>query len=295
MDDPSLSLVVYESAVHSECVARQLVLRMAQVPNETVQLDGAFVIRVDPQHADRARFELERYAEENRSPVLVPRAPANVSSGWAGTACYVGVLAAVAALQHQHAFALDWLNAGKAQAGLIREGEWWRTVTALCLHADGVHLAGNLVFGAVFGLLASQRFGSGVAWFGIVLAGALGNALSAFVQLPSGSSVGASTAVFGALGLLTAHTWRTAATQGGGALVRWAPVICGLLLLSLLGTGGERTNVFAHATGFGCGALIGVLFASIDRAWLVAARHQVALGAAASAMVMVAWVLALAR
>lgn len=97
---------------------------------------------------------------------------------------------------------------------------------------------------AQFGLLASQRFGSGRAWFGILLSGALGNGLSAYVQSPSSSSAGASSAVFGALGILTAHTWRTTPTQGARALVRWAPVMCVLLMLSFLG--GDRPETGGH-------------------------------------------------
>jgi hypothetical protein len=34
--------------------------------------------------------------------------------------------------------------------GLIHSGEWWRTITALFLHANGAHLLNNLVFGTLF-------------------------------------------------------------------------------------------------------------------------------------------------
>jgi membrane associated rhomboid family serine protease len=110
-------------------------------------------------------------------------------------------------LKRNQAFSLDWWRAGMSHAGLIQEGEWWRAVTALSLHADTVHLAGNLGFGLVFGFLAGQLLGWGRAWFGMVFAGALGNALNAFVQAPSHASVGASTAVFATLGILAAYSW----------------------------------------------------------------------------------------
>ena len=35
--------------------------------------------------------------------------------------------------------------------GRVTGGEWWRAVTALFLHADALHLAGNVIFGAAFG------------------------------------------------------------------------------------------------------------------------------------------------
>ena len=91
--------------------------------------------------------------------------------------------------------ALETLEEMK-QAGLIRAGEWWRTFTALGLHADPLHLAGNLIYGLIFGFLAGQLLGWGLAWSGLLLAGALGNLLNAFLQAPTHSSIGASTAVF---------------------------------------------------------------------------------------------------
>ena len=89
-------------------------------------------------------------------------------------ACLYGVtILLIDILQRDRAFSLDWWWAGMSHAGLIREGEWWRAVTALGLHADSVHLAGNLVFGLVFGFLAGELLGWGLAWFGMLLAGVL--------------------------------------------------------------------------------------------------------------------------
>jgi rhomboid protease GluP len=56
-------------------------------------------------------------------------------------------------------FSQDWWSAGAAQAGLIADGEWWRAVTALGLHADLSHLASNLAFGSLLGLLLAQILG----------------------------------------------------------------------------------------------------------------------------------------
>ena len=40
----------------------------------------------------------------------------------------------------------------------------WRAVTALTLHSDLAHLAGNAFFGGVFGVLLAQILGGGLAW-----------------------------------------------------------------------------------------------------------------------------------
>ena len=74
-----------------------------------------------------------------------------------------------------------WRSA-QLRAGLIRAGQWWRTVTALFLHVSGTHLLNNLAFGTVFLLLLSQVLGPGMTALAVVAAGAVGNALNALVR-----------------------------------------------------------------------------------------------------------------
>jgi membrane associated rhomboid family serine protease len=272
---------------------RLVVLKMAGIDGDVTQRGGKYAVVVDASDADAAFAQLELYEDENRGRAPECSAPETVSSGWAGVIVYTLILLVVYWFQHYPIDGRDWAAAGSADAGLIRQGAWWRTITALCLHGDVLHLAGNLGFGGVFGLLAGQRFGSGVAWCGILLAGALGNAMNAFVQPTTHVSLGASTAVFAALGILAAHTWKGRSGQKDGGVRRWAPVVSGLLLLSFLGMGGERTDVVAHVTGFVSGALLGVLFASFGKEWLLNARFQFALGAGAVAVIAVAWLFAL--
>lgn len=293
MGDRCPSVTVYRSPVHADCMERLVVLEMAGIDGDMAQCGGKYVVVVDASDADAAFVQLELYEEENRDQAPERSALETVSSGWAGVIVYTLILLVVYWLQHFPTDGLDWTAAGSADAGLIRLGAWWRTITALCLHGDVLHLAGNLGFGGLFGLLAGQRFGLGVAWFGVLLAGALGNAINAFVQPTTHVSIGASTAVFAALGILAAHTWKGRSGQKDGAVRRWAPVVSGLLLLSFLGMGGERTDVVAHVTGFVSGALLGVLFASLGKEWLLNARFQFALGAGAVTVMAVAWFFAL--
>src|SRR4029434_3541962 len=103
---------------------------------------------------------------------------------------------------------LDWFGAGRLQAGGVVGGEWWRAVTALTVHVEIDHLLGNLAFGAFFGYFAGRYLGVGVGWLAIVVAAALANGFDALLQPSAHRSIGASTAVFAALGMLTAYTWR---------------------------------------------------------------------------------------
>jgi membrane associated rhomboid family serine protease len=179
------------------------------------------------------------------------------------------------------------------QAGEVVTGQWWRAVTALTLHADAGHVLANLVFGAVFGLLAGRALGGGVAWLVIVAAGVLGNLANAWVRPPEHVSIGASTAVFASLGMLVAHAlyhWRD---ERGTGLRRWRPLVGGLLLLAYTGVGGPRTDVVAHVTGFLAGLLIGWAGCRLPPRVLASGRVQAAAGLAALVIVVVAWAAAL--
>ncbi|MHC4611763.1 MAG: rhomboid family intramembrane serine protease, partial [Planctomycetota bacterium] len=212
--------------------------------------------------------------------------------GWHGVLAYAAVLLVIAVLQHRHAFSLDWVASGKTNAGLVRQGEWWRTVTALSLHSGVEHLAANLVFGGLFGLFTGRLLGSGLAWASILAAGAVGNAMNAWVQPVSHSAIGASTAVFGALGILSSYAWKQRRGIGDGWIRRWTPVVGGVLLLAYTGLGGERTDVIAHVTGFMSGLLLGGLYGAMGRRIYIKAWTQSLLGLTALALLAVCWLLA---
>jgi membrane associated rhomboid family serine protease len=174
----------------------------------------------------------------------------------------------------------------------VRGGEYWRVVTALTLHLDVGHLIANLGFGVVFGLLAGQILGPGVAWATVLAAAAAANLLNAFVQPDTHLSVGASTAVFATLGLLAGYEWRRRSAAPERRAWRWAPIVAGLFLLAFTGTGGENTDVLAHVTGFVAGAVAGAAHAS----WRVprGGTAQVFSAVASLAAVATAWAMAIA-
>jgi rhomboid protease GluP len=151
----------------------------------------------------------------------------------------------------------DWLEAGSAQAARILAGEWWRTITSLTLHQDVTHLLGNLSIGGVFVFLLCRELGSGLAWTLILAAGSLGNLANAWVQPADHNSVGASTAVFGTVGILAALSM---VRYRRHLQKRWGlPIAAALALLTVLGTEGKNTDLGAHFFGFVCGIMIGLL------------------------------------
>ena len=290
MEDPQFQIVsLYGSRSKKRCMEDALVLQAVGIQCEVLPRDGEFALVVHVRDGDRAREQLRLYLDENRARQPRFDARLGVNDGLACACLYGVTILLIDVLQRDQAFSLDWWRAGMSHAGLIREGEWWRAVTALGLHADSVHLAGNLVFGLVFGFLAGEVLGWGLAWSGMLLAGALGNAVNAFVQSPDHTSIGASTAVFATLGILAAYTWKRRPTQ----INRWVPLGGGLALLAFLGMGGERTDIFAHIAGFGSGCLFGLVFGVLETRSLLASRHKLTLGLAASLFFALSWTLAL--
>ena len=285
--------VVYQSTSRKDCRERGLVLQSADIEFVIHAHDGAFAIFVAARDEAQAVSQLNAYDRESRDWADQPASTPIIGDGWFGVFAYAVIVIVVDMLCDRGAFGLDWFDSGKTQAGLIRSGQWWRTVTALTLHADTEHLIGNLFFGALFGLFVGQMLGSGVAWSAILLTGAAGNAMNAYVQPIQHSSIGASTAIFGALGILSACTWWQRRRIEGGWLRRWTPLVGGLVMLAYTGFGGERTDVVAHLTGFLSGVLLGGAYSRADHRLILSDRFQVVIGAASIGLIAICWYLAL--
>ena len=84
----------------------------------------------------------------------------------------------------------------------ILNGEVYRTVTSLMLHSGYVHLAGNIAGIAIFGSFVCNLTGLGVGWLMILLTGIIGNLVNAALFEYGHISIGASTSIFGAVGIL---------------------------------------------------------------------------------------------
>lgn len=292
-DGPQQFEVVFRSPIRKDCVDRALVLHVAGIRYTQVHEAGEFMLVVTVESAARSRAELQEYDLENppspkRAPMIVRRA-----NGWAGVVAYVVLLVVVFAFDRNRFFDLDWHSAGRTDAILMRQGQWWRAVTALSLHADLAHLFGNIAIGGLIGLFAGQLLGSGLAWFTIFVGGIGGNMLNAWIRPGTHFSVGASTAVFAALGLIAAYSWRIRYHDSQLKFQRWAPLIAAVILLGYLGAGGERTDVGAHVAGFGVGIVLGAILGIAGDRIHVARTGQLILGICAVAVMATAWLLAL--
>ena len=153
----------------------------------------------------------------------------------------------------------------------ILRGEFYRSVTSLMIHANALHLAGNILGIAIFGTAVCSVMGWGVGWLMILITGIVGNLVNAVLYKTGHLSVGASTAVFGAIGILAAQQFYKKFRLPGQRMKSWLPLGAGLGLLSILGSG-THTDLTAHLFGFKAGIILGALYGLFvkrpaSRAW----------------------------
>jgi membrane associated rhomboid family serine protease len=156
-----------------------------------------------------------------------------------------------------------WTEFGLLDASAVfQRGEVWRLVTALFLHGDIGHLVSNAISGVFVFAAVLTTLGRGRGWTLLSVAAILGNLAAAAVHQDDGyRSLGASTAIFAAVGLLTGralrlvfrvnhpHRWR----------ILFGPIAAGLTVLALYGAGGQDVDVMAHVTGFAAGLALGLV------------------------------------
>jgi rhomboid protease GluP len=284
---------VFRSLQRSACEERALVLSALGILSAVVMRDGYFLLEVDVADLTTALTQLRHYDFESLPAPPPPPPPRLHEYAWVGCVAYVAILLGVAHMIDSGSWRLDAFDAGELDAARVQSGQWWRAWTALTLHVDPAHIAANLGAGVWFGYLAARQLGSGRAWFFIVNGAALANWLEGELAAATHRAVGASTAVFTALGMLAAHSWRTRYHLPQRWALRWGPLVAGVVLLGWLGSAGEGTDLVAHAMGFTTGFFIGAIAAlpaverGLDRVpeWLA--------GLAAIAAVAVAWAFAL--
>jgi membrane associated rhomboid family serine protease len=151
----------------------------------------------------------------------------------------------------------------------------------------------NLAFGTVFLLLLSQVLGPGMTALTVVAAGAAGNALDALVRPASQTFIGASTAIFAAVGLLAAARLNRRGGRMFSTLRDWAPIAGGIMLLAFLGFGDGQTDILAHVFGFVSGVGLGFLLAWFNRSWPENSRSQLWSVWATAGIVALAWLWAI--
>ena len=268
-----------------EAYELELVLIAVGIKTEVARSLWGWRLMTPSSQENLAKSQLRLYRSEN-IPEPPKQDPVMFKVHWIGIAAYLGVLWTF--------FVFDLLTFnqifrfGTLVAGDVYDGYWWLTITALTLHGGFQHILGNSIFGAIVGWVSCRYFGSGFAWLLILLSGALGNALNALVQVDTFAAIGASTANFGAVGLICGFVANRRFTKGRSLTFNYAPVIAGIGVFLLFGIGTENTDVVGHFMGLIAGLGLGFLTGYIDPHSLGRTGQRIA-GLLAIGILLLAW------
>ena len=208
--EPHHGIVVKRCAERREAELYALVLSARGMSSVIFHEAGGYCLTVSSEDAEQATDEITAYNSENHDQSIQGKRLRSTLPNTEFLLSYWAILLFFFAAARNNAFSIDWLAVGSGQTGLIRAGDWWRLVTALFLHESGLHLLSNLAFGTLFLLLLSQVLGPGMTALAVIAGGAAGNALDILVRPASHTVIGASTAIFAGIGLLSAlrYKWR---------------------------------------------------------------------------------------
>ena len=266
-----------------------LVLNSAGIGNRVRRGEDGFRIDVPEGLAGAARHAIGCYLEEN-PPAAQPQArlPSQSRSGYLSGVAVALVLLCVHLSVMNSADPSGYVDAFGANARRILSGEWYRCATALVLHADDAHIAGNMAGAALFGGAVCAVTGTGIGWLMILACGVGGNLINAWLYETGHLSIGASTAVFGAVGILCALQAATALFSGSGWRKMTVAFGAGIALLAFMGAS-ARSDIGAHLFGFLCGVPVGTAW-RIMVAEKPGIRAQMLGGTTAALILVVAWI-----
>jgi len=152
----------------------------------------------------------------------------------------------------------ELVRLGANVPALVREGQWWRLVTAGFLHGNLTHIALNGMALMSVGALLEKLVGPTRLLVVALVAGIAGNLASAWFG-GGAMSVGASSCVFGLLGaLLVVQLGKQASLPPQLVVSRrqWVFLLGVNAAISFL----PGIDLSAHAGGFAAGAALGALF-----------------------------------
>jgi rhomboid protease GluP len=237
-----------------------LVLSAVGVSHEVRRQGSFWSISVWPAQRAAAVEAIALYLNENPPPST---SDPSILAGGARTysALYVAaILVLIHVLIAPGVERERFISTFGADAARIMAGELYRCTTALLLHADIAHLLGNVAGLIVFGTVAASLCGWGLGWSMILAAGITGNWITAWWYGGHHLAIGASTGVFGAVGICTALSlWHYRLHRNRNlrrSWRRWMPLAGGLALLGFLGTA-PQADLMAHLWGFVSGLALG--------------------------------------
>jgi membrane associated rhomboid family serine protease len=146
----------------------------------------------------------------------------------------------------------------------IANGEWWRLLTPMVLHAGVLHIFLNMYVLSIFGPIVEQAYKTRPFVVMYVICGFMGSVFSYVFGSCNSLGVGASGAIFGIAGAALVYFWRRRALRSMQPYIRSLLFFIGLNLLlgfgiNFLGAGFRIDNL-AHLGGLVAGGAVGAGF-----------------------------------
>jgi len=242
-----------------------LILESQGISADFTRKDGVFDIIIndrDRQGAERAitKFLKENVKKNNKNTPeissLYIEKPVMIFSVFVLAAIYFGSACA----GNEKKIIMEY----GCSAFYILNGQYYRIITGLMLHAGVEHLAGNVAGLLAFGIPVCTIAGAGAGLFLIILTGAAGNLINACMYRTAHLSIGASTSVMGAIGLLVAFQTMKKIKLSGFNRRTIIPFGAGAALIGML-SGGQNTDISAHFFGFITGLAAGLGFSFLQK------------------------------
>jgi membrane associated rhomboid family serine protease len=145
-----------------------------------------------------------------------------------------------------------WVLFGPA----VAQGDWWRLVTAMFLHASVLHIAFNMFALWMIGTPVEEYLGR-ARFLGLYLVSGLAGSAGSLIQTP-GLTVGASGAIFGILGAMLIIEYQLTGSLAGNAMT-W--IVINLVLSFTI----SSISVGGHIGGLIGGILVTLAYARYRR------------------------------
>src|SRR5438270_6668333 len=148
---------------------------------------------------------------------------------------------------------------GAKDNDLIVQGQYWRFVTPIFLHANLLHVGLNMLNLAVLGIFLERLVGH-LRYLFIYFVTGIVSIIASFYFMPQEISVGASGAIFGLVGAYSVFVlWHRRAFRNNGIpALLWLVLIIGVNLS--IGLSVPNVDNYAHLGGLLSGCLLGWWF-----------------------------------
>jgi len=252
--------IISKKLSEDEADTYSLVLSTAGISHKLRRDKDGWDILVKDADDETALNAIGKYIDENQSRTnrIEPRYSGEYKRTLTGiwVSMILLLFHTIVAIENKSEF---FIKVYGSSAFHIMNGELYRSITSLMLHADAPHILGNMVGISIFGTSVCSIMGLGVGWFMILVTGIAGNLINALLRMEGHISVGASTSIFGAIGILSAYQFVKKFCAPGQRLKAFLPLCGGLALLGVLGSG-EHSDLMAHLFGFLSGIIASSMY-----------------------------------